>query len=494
MKKTAIVLLICMFFQGNTVFAENQTLNLKIDENTEVNTVKREMFGFNYEWGDDANTGFYVSDDTSENENFYKELAGYPFVNNRGAGVSSGSFLWKYTLGSLNRRTAYDDSFTPSSRKYGGKPQKHICGLTDWLIGLKGVDNTARFDYVVNVLKDSMENVADVVEFMRGDGTINYNGGINWAKVRKECGIDEPVDIFAWEIGNELDLRGVTIDEYIEKAKQAISAIRSVDKTTPIAVHIASNDRNSVGSDWQRRLLIELGDWVDYIVVHKYYGYKAVSGAMESTVINLIDDIDRFGDSNRLKIIITEHASGWVEGIDNWPKNHSIAGMLNEMDFFSRMLQYPQVVSANYHGFRTGPWNMCYKDSDGVIKPTILLDLYKIFVDNASEKTVIKTELDGFSLGSTTDVPGFAVKDENGDITVFIASFKTEDTDISIEADNEYVLTSETTIQGNGDLYANNYIDRKEIAIKTTEFDSDEVCKGYTLKPLSFAMLKLKKK
>ena len=85
-------------------------------------------------------------DANGENENFYKELAGYPFVNNRGAGVSSGSFLWKYTLGSLNRRTAYDDSFTPSSRKYGGKPQKHICGLTDWLIGLKGVDNTARFD------------------------------------------------------------------------------------------------------------------------------------------------------------------------------------------------------------------------------------------------------------------------------------------------------------------------------------------------------------
>ena len=62
------------------------------------------------------------------------------------------------------------------------------------------------FTYTLNVVTEPLEDMVDLVEFLTSDGTVNYNGGENWGKLRKErCGI-EKLNIVAWELGNEVDL------------------------------------------------------------------------------------------------------------------------------------------------------------------------------------------------------------------------------------------------------------------------------------------------
>ena len=73
----------------------------------------------------------------------------------------------------------------------------------EWFKANMSVEEDTAFIYAVN-LYDTQENIADLVEFLSGDGTVNYNGGVDWAAKRKALGLEKPVNIMAYELGNEL--------------------------------------------------------------------------------------------------------------------------------------------------------------------------------------------------------------------------------------------------------------------------------------------------
>ncbi len=93
------------------------------------------------------------------------------------------------------------------------------------------VEEDTAFIYAVN-LYDTQENIADLVEFLSGDGTVNYNGGVDWAAKRKALGLEKPVNIMAYELGNELDAGSEgawDINRYLEACRKTIQTIKSVD-------------------------------------------------------------------------------------------------------------------------------------------------------------------------------------------------------------------------------------------------------------------------
>ncbi len=460
-KKITVALIIILVF--HMTFAQAAELNMRIDENTVLNTARLEMYGMNNEWGNEL--GFWYDSTGKIRKEVLDGVAGYPFVLNRFAGGSSKWFLWKNSRGAIGDRQPYVQAINRQS----GEPAVCIYGIVEAVKPILMVQPDAKFSYCVNPYFDSVENVADVVEYMTGDGTINYNGGENWAQKRIEDGLEEPVNVAIWEISNEADYQ-IGIDEYLEGAKRAIAAIRSVDPDAKIAAHTKSDDTSTVGYDWHRRVMKELGNDIDYIVMHKYYAHKGVARVAEKLLIDVENDLIDFGLADRVKIIYTEHASSYLgnyaDRFENWPKNHSMSGVLNENDFFCRMWQHPTFYAANYHGFRCAVWNMVYEDSDGKVKPNALFDLYKLYVQKAVGD-VVKVDLDGYLPGAASDVSGAAIRNKDGRLNIFLTNFSTlGTTDINFSFGKKYRLAAKTVISGD-DIYANNYIDRKEISITT---------------------------
>ena len=171
---------------------------------------------------------------------------------------------WKEDMGPLHLRSLGTvPRYTGFARLISGQKLRNLTkrdyNIADYIRcyqALGGDDVT--FTVTLNVIADTLENQIDLVEFLSSDGTVNYNGGENWGKIRREVYGIEKVNMFAYELGNEANLNNTDFVEYLDMVKKVIPAIRMVDPDTPIAVHQKANDRSPVGTEWQRQLFKEV--------------------------------------------------------------------------------------------------------------------------------------------------------------------------------------------------------------------------------------------
>lgn len=517
---------------------------LSFDKSTVIReSIPQTMFGYNHGFGGSVIGGDSVLANDAEflaisDKNTYmganpaavESLRKYPHCHIRYGGTEANYTWWKETLGPLwqkevqsimnKRYTGYGHSrLSVGNENINGgrnvyKIGKSPEGLDEDLkimFAYGGEDMT--FTYTLNVVTEPLEDMVDVVEFLTSDGTVNYNGGVNWGKLRKErCGI-EKLNIVAWELGNEVDLSKMNIDEYIETIKKAVPAIRTVDKKTPIAAHIASNDTASAGVEWQRKLLMECGDIIDYIVIHKYFTTNQVSGVCENSVRALISDIEKFGDPERHKILFTEYNTGWITNRSDWPKNTDISSAVTIADYMIRMMHYPQIIEADFHSFSSGggnqdnhngkylselrhlpdggPWWAFYVDDNKVVRATAPVEVVKVFYDNSKGAKMIGANLQDFKPGSVAMSTAAAFEQSDGDVCIFITNFN-ENSNLTVNLENEgYYLKQDTKIYGTNGLHSMNFRGHEEVKIETKDYIDKSECRSYTLSPMSFAMIRL---
>lgn len=518
---------------------------LSFDKSTVIReSIPQTMFGFNHSaeannmsGGDSilANDAEFltVMDKEKYNEanpNAIESLKDYPIHHIRFGGTEANYFYWKESLGPMwqkevmsNKEKRYvgyghsrlsvgDLNINANRNVY--KIDKPVSGIDEnikIMFDYGGKDMT--FTYTLNVVTEPLEDMVDLVEFLTSDGTVNYNGGENWGKLRKErCGI-EKLNIVAWELGNEVDLSKMNIDEYIETIKKAVPAIRTVDKKTPIAAHIASNDTASAGVEWQRKLLMECGDIIDYIVIHKYFTTNQVSGVCEGSVRALISDIEKFGDPKRHKILFTEYNTGWITDRIDWPKNTDISSAVTIADYMIRMMHYPQIIETDFHNFSSGggnmdnhngkylsvlrhlpdsgPWWAFYVDDNKVVRATAPVEVLKVFYDNSKGAKMIGANLQDFKPGSVAMSTAAAFEQSDGDVCIFITNFN-ENSNLTVNLENEgYYLKQDTRIYGTNGLHSMNFRGHEEVKIETKDHIDKSECMSYTLSPMSFAMIRL---
>lgn len=170
-----------------------------------------------------------------------------------------------------------------------------------WLDGVgPKEDRPTRMDLAWDVLEPNTFGTNEFMDYAReigtepyfavnlGTGTIeearrwveytNVEEGPYYAELRKEHGYPKPHDIMYWSLGNEMDghwqMGHLNAEDYSKKAKEAAKLMK---RTDPRIKLIAAGSSNYYGEDadpdhWNRTVLHELEDFIDYISLHIYVG------------------------------------------------------------------------------------------------------------------------------------------------------------------------------------------------------------------------------
>lgn len=368
-----------------------------VRESVVVRPVSPLLFGFNHNWHQSENVVFGPTS-REITPDYLEAVRGLPMPLNRMSGTESQYFRWKLAVGPLDQRT-------PQKPHAGGIPLWRL-GPLEWVQATWRIDPTAEFAWVLNMWKETPGDHADLARlFTAGPDD-------EWGRHRFAAGIERPVPVRIWELGNELDWgefrEDFPLDRYIAECRKAIAAVRSVIPDARFAAHALTAPWSPRALElpggwrtWHRTVLRELGPDLDYIVLHPYYHGSPVP-EVERFIQALTDDILEVTKSDRIKLFISEHAA-WPprptepgkKWQDTWHLTHGLHGCLATAEFLNRLLSRPQVGAAAYHSFSAGPWGVVYRDGKtGRDYHTGIYDLFRLYGEALGQE-VIASEVSG---------------------------------------------------------------------------------------------------
>lgn len=123
----------------------------------------------------------------------------------------------------------------------------------------------------VNMGTGTMEEAQQWVEYC------NVKSGPYYAELRKKYGHPEPYNVKYWSLGNEMDgywqMGHLNVEDYSKKARETAKLMRLTDPGIKLIAAGSSNYRPGADPDyWNRTVLDNLKDYVDYISLHMYVG------------------------------------------------------------------------------------------------------------------------------------------------------------------------------------------------------------------------------
>ncbi len=139
----------------------------------------------------------------------------------------------------------------------------------------------------VNLGVGSPEEARNWVEYC------NAPSGTRYANLRAANGHENPHDVKLWCLGNEMDgpwqLGHTPAAQYAIRAQQAGKMMKDVDPS----IELVACGTSSIGLDsyieWDRQVLLHMGDLADYVSLHRYVGNHAGDTADFLAVTNGID-------------------------------------------------------------------------------------------------------------------------------------------------------------------------------------------------------------
>ena len=124
--------------------------------------------------------------------------------------------------------------------------------------------------YSINLGTRGVQEAQDVVEYA------NHPGGTRLSDLRRAHGAEEPYGIKLWCLGNEMDgpwqTGHKTAREYGRLANEAGKVMKWVDPSIELVACGSSSSEMPTFGSWEREVLEECYDTVDYISLHRYYG------------------------------------------------------------------------------------------------------------------------------------------------------------------------------------------------------------------------------
>jgi alpha-L-arabinofuranosidase len=278
MNKRLILLSLALSF---SVFA--QTAKIKIDVERTIGEIDPKIYGvfmepiqfsgrrmglpdtasFNTLYGNLYDPSSTLADENGFRKDYIDAMRELKVTNMRWPG---GNFVmgynWQDGIGSKDQR--------PSriNLAWGGIDNNHV-GTDEWIALNKamGSENIICVNLGLATIKDA----CDWVEYC------NYKKRTTYSELRAKYGHEKPYDVKIWDLGNEVDgapweLGHQNAEDYVKIAREAAKAMRSVDNTIKF-VASGSSYYESTGQwvEWNRKVLTELGDMIDYISIHRYW-------------------------------------------------------------------------------------------------------------------------------------------------------------------------------------------------------------------------------
>lgn len=209
-------------------------------------------------------------------------------------------------------------------------------GLDEFVSWLRKVD--CELMYAVNLGTRGVQEALDVLEYA------NIRSGTTLSERRIANGSVEPYNIRMWCLGNEMDgpwqLGHGTPHEYARLAVKTARAMRQLDPTLELVVCGSSNAQMPLFANWERVVLEEAYDEVDYISCHAYYephdgdyaSFLASAVNMDRFIDSIVataDHVKAVHDSRKTINISFDEWNVWyhsryaevdrITGIDDWP-------------------------------------------------------------------------------------------------------------------------------------------------------------------------------
>ncbi|MCL2866516.1 MAG: alpha-N-arabinofuranosidase, partial [Clostridia bacterium] len=123
--------------------------------------------------------------------------------------------------------------------------------------------------YAVNLGTRGPDAAARLVEYA------NHPGGTQLSDLRRAHGSPDPFGIKLWCLGNEMDghwqIGAKTETEYGRVANEAAKMMKWVDPGIQLVACGSSSPQMPLFGAWERRVLEECYDNIDYISLHRYY-------------------------------------------------------------------------------------------------------------------------------------------------------------------------------------------------------------------------------
>lgn len=163
-------------------------------------------------------------------------------------------------------------------------------GIDEFAAWVKKVD--CELMYAVNLGTRGALEALDVLEYA------NVRSGTHWSDMRVAHGHPDPHNIRMWCLGNEMDgpwqLGHSTAQAYAELASKTARAMRQLDPDLELVACGSSSAHMPTFGEWERVVLEETYDMVDFISCHAYYEPR---GEDYETYLASAVNMDRFIDA-----------------------------------------------------------------------------------------------------------------------------------------------------------------------------------------------------
>lgn len=242
-----------------------------LDRDYRIGEVDRRIYGsFLEHLGRAIYTGIYEPGHPLADEQGFRldvlglvRKLGVPIVRWPGGNFVSG-YNWEDGVGPREGRPKRLDMawFSTESNAVG------IHEFCDWA---KKADSSVMM--AINLGTRGVDAARNIVEYC------NHPGGSYWSDLRRQNGAQEPFGVKLWCLGNEMDgpwqIGHKTAQEYARVASEAGKVMKWIDPSIELVACGSSSLTMPTFGDWERTVLEEAYDTVDYVSLHQYYGNAA---------------------------------------------------------------------------------------------------------------------------------------------------------------------------------------------------------------------------
>ncbi|MEG8988590.1 alpha-L-arabinofuranosidase C-terminal domain-containing protein [Ignavibacteria bacterium 4148-Me] len=277
MKKFIIVSLVLF----SSLFA--QTAKIKIDIDRKIGEIDPKIYGvfmepinfsgrrmglpdtvfFSTLYGNLYDPKSPLADENGFRKDYIEAMRELKITNIRWPG---GNFVmgynWKDGIGPKDQRPV------KINLAWGGLETNQV-GTDEWIALNKAIGSENVI--CVNLGLATIMDACEWVEYC------NYPKGTYYSDLRAKNGHPEPYRVKIWGLGNEVDgapweLGHKNADDYVKIAREAVKAMRSVDKSIQFVASGSSYyEPTNQWIEWNWKVLTGLGDVIDFISIHRYW-------------------------------------------------------------------------------------------------------------------------------------------------------------------------------------------------------------------------------
>ncbi len=381
-------------------FVESIDAKIVIDENEILHEIDDLMLGVQCEAGGLAD----ISQEpgsielTNDYKNFAKDWFKCPLY--RFGGTSAENMNLMHNIGPFEKREAsYFEEMTSHTDHIGEtRTSPTTMGPVEFIKFVYANNPDAKIIICVSVNSATPEDNKNLAAFLthRADES-------EWGALRASYGLVEPVEIYAWEVGNEIyasiPYKDPVLEWYPPVAKAHMDAIRESDPDAKFALcGVGAPWGYAVEADWRRWTtklledLVALGETqFDYMTCHPYYD-GMTTPYQERTHMKYTEDVAKIlGEDNTMEFLMTEHST-WTDPLNNG-KLQSLDHALSVAQWITRMYHYDNIAGATYHGITAGGmhWAM-YRRIDGKIEETLMSEMYRAYSTGVGDR-IVKSEV-----------------------------------------------------------------------------------------------------